>query len=103
MWENESFSTGNWITSDLIFKTVQLNNVAKYGRAQLTPEQRESLIQGHCDRIHPMLDAIREEEARVQAEFGCPKERARFNSRKSQRKQRALARARAQGIAARRA
>lgn len=85
----------------LVYKTVPLGVAKHAGGLRLTAGEREAMVQAHMARVHPQIDALREQEASVQKQLGDPKERSRFNSRKSQRKQRALARERAASIAAR--
>lgn len=87
---------------NLVYKTVPLAIAKHAGGVQLTAAEREALVQAHMARVHPQIDALREQEASVQKQLGDPKERSRLNSRKSKRKQVALARERAAAIAAKR-
>lgn len=78
---------------DMILKTIPLD-VAKYWNlVRDTPEDRERRVREHMARVHPMLDAIREEERRVNRELGDPEERKRRNSRTWKQRHRAKLRA----------
>lgn len=61
----------------------------------------EARVQAHMARVHPKVDAIREEEASVRRASGDPAERALCNNRRRKRKLRTLARKRAAEIAGR--
>lgn len=89
------------MTDDIAYKTIPLPVARLPGTVRGTPEERAARIQAHIDRVHPVLDAIAQDEERVQRAVGDPVERARLNSRKSRLKQRALANLRAAEIAAR--
>lgn len=78
---------------DMILKTIPLD-VAKYqSLVRDTPEARERRVREHMARVHPMLDAIREEERRVNRELGDPEDRKRRNSNKWKQRHRAKLRA----------
>lgn len=89
------------MTDDIAYKTIPLPVARLPGKVRGTREERAARVQAHMDRVHPVIDAIVQEEERLQRAVGDPVERSRFNSRKSRRKQRALANLRAAEIAAR--
>lgn len=80
------------MTDELVYKTIPLAVAKSAARISETPEERAARVQAHIDRVRPMLDAIKLEEARVQHAFGDPVERALANNRKWKRKMRAAAR-----------
>lgn len=88
------------MSDEIVFKTIPLAIAKHAGNIGLTAAEREALVQAHMARVHPQLEAIRQDEASVQKQLGDPKERSRLNSRKSKRKRVALARERAAAIAA---
>lgn len=64
------------MTDEIVYKTVPLPVARLQGDVHDTPEERAARVQAHMDRVHPKLDAIRQEEARVQRAVGDPVERA---------------------------
>lgn len=90
------------MTEDLILKTIPLAIAKHAGSARGTKEERAARVQEHMDRVHPVLESMQEEENCMQIPVDDHAERSRFNSMKSHRKQRALAKLRAEAIAARR-
>ncbi len=81
---------------DVTYKTVPLP-IAKESSKYETDEEYEARMQAQCDRVHPMVDAIREEEASVRRRVGDSTERALINNARRKR-QRTLARKRAAEI-----
>lgn len=78
------------MTDEIVYKTVPLPVSSSHGiRFRESAEEHEARVQAHMDRVHPMLDAIEREEARVHLETGDPVERALCNNRKWKRRTRA--------------
>lgn len=83
---------------EITCKTVPLRGASPPSRVREDAEERAARVQAHADRVHPMVDAIREEESRVRRNVGSPVERANLNNAR-RRRQRTLARRRAAEIA----
>ena len=84
----------------VVHKTVPLPLARLPGNVRGTPEERAARVQAHMDRVHPMVDAIRREEA--EAALRPPIERKRKNDRKFRARQLVKAQQRAAAIAGRR-
>ncbi len=79
---------------DIVHKTVRLPiaSCPEDISATWTKEElldHEMRIQAHMDRVHPMVDAIRKEEASVRRAVGDPAKRALINNARRKRQRRA--------------
>ncbi len=85
------------MTDEIVYKTVRLPVASSPDDIESTwtaeeVEAHEARVQAHMARVHPMLDAIRREEARVYLQTGDRVERDLRNNRRWKKNWRAARR-----------